>query len=125
LTVWQNSRECLTVWQNSRECLTVWHNSRECLTVWQIRTSKKRSKYGGDGGTGVYMREGTTSRVMAADRPYGEFYKFYSVSPEYFGHSPYTSHGIYSRLPFRHYHDSIYEQEHKMAVSKYLLQCEL
>jgi hypothetical protein len=29
----------------------------------------------------VYMREGTTSRVMAADRPYGEFYDFYSVSP--------------------------------------------
>jgi hypothetical protein len=22
--------------------------------------------------------------VMAADRPYGEFYDFYSVSPEYF-----------------------------------------
>jgi hypothetical protein len=30
-----------------------------------------RSKNGGDGGTGVYMREGTTSRVMAVDRPYG------------------------------------------------------
>jgi hypothetical protein len=30
------------------------------------------------------MREGTTSRVMAADRPYGEFYDFYSVSPGYF-----------------------------------------
>jgi hypothetical protein len=29
----------------------------------------------GDGGTGVYMREGTTSRVMAADRPYGEFHE--------------------------------------------------
>jgi hypothetical protein len=39
----------------------------------------------GDGGTGVYMREGTTSRVMAADRPYGELYDFYSVNPEYFG----------------------------------------
>jgi hypothetical protein len=23
---------------------------------------------------------------MAADRPYGEFYDFYSVSPGYFGH---------------------------------------
>ena len=44
-----------------------------------------RSKHGGDGGTGVYMREGTTSRVTAADRPYGEFYGFYSVSPENFG----------------------------------------
>jgi hypothetical protein len=31
------------------------------------------------------MREGTTSRVTAADRPYGEFYDFYSVSPENFG----------------------------------------
>jgi hypothetical protein len=27
----------------------------------------------GDGGTGVYMREGTTSRVMEADSSYGEF----------------------------------------------------
>jgi hypothetical protein len=44
-------------------------------------------KNGGDGGTGVCMREGTTSRVMAGDRPYGEFYDFYSVSPEYFGYS--------------------------------------
>jgi murein tripeptide amidase MpaA len=34
-----------------------------------------------------YMREGTTSRVMAADRPYVEFYDFYSVSPEYFGYT--------------------------------------
>jgi hypothetical protein len=31
------------------------------------------------------MQEGTTSRVMAAGRPYGEFYDFYGVSPEYFG----------------------------------------
>jgi hypothetical protein len=30
------------------------------------------------------MREGTTSRVKATDRLYGEFYDFYSVSPEYF-----------------------------------------
>jgi hypothetical protein len=29
----------------------------------------------------------TTSRVMAADRPYGEFYDFHSVSPEYFGYT--------------------------------------
>jgi hypothetical protein len=27
------------------------------------------------------MREGTTSRVMAADRPYGEFYNFTSSVP--------------------------------------------
>jgi hypothetical protein len=30
-------------------------------------------KNGGDGGNGVYTREGNTSRVMAADRPCGEF----------------------------------------------------
>jgi hypothetical protein len=47
---------------------------------------QKRSK-NGVGGTGVYMREGTTSRVKSADRPYGEFYDFYSVSPEYFGYT--------------------------------------
>jgi hypothetical protein len=33
-------------------------------------------------GPAVYMREGPTSRVTAADRPYGEFYDFYSVIPE-------------------------------------------
>jgi len=32
------------------------------------------------------MWEGTTSRVMAADRPYGEFYNFYSISLEDFGY---------------------------------------
>jgi len=32
------------------------------------------------------MQEGTTSRVTAADRTYGEFYDFYSVSPENFGY---------------------------------------
>jgi hypothetical protein len=32
------------------------------------------------------MREGATSRVMAADRSYGEFYDFYSISSEYFGY---------------------------------------
>jgi hypothetical protein len=59
-------------------------NLRECLTLWQIRTSRKRSRNGGEGGTGVYIWEGTISRVMAADRPYAEFNDFYSVSPEYF-----------------------------------------
>jgi hypothetical protein len=53
----------------------------------QKRTSRKRSKNGGEGATGVYMRKGTTLRVMVADRPYGEFYDFYSVSPEYFGYT--------------------------------------
>ena len=32
------------------------------------------------------MQEGTTSRVTAAERPYGEFSDFYSVSPENFGY---------------------------------------
>jgi hypothetical protein len=45
---------------------------------------------GGEGGTGVYMREGTTSRVMAADRSYGDFFGFYNVSPEYVGLFSYT-----------------------------------
>jgi hypothetical protein len=61
-------------------------NRRVLDTVTQKRTSRKRSK-NGDGGTGVYMREGTTSKMMAAERPYGEFYYFYSVSPEYFGYT--------------------------------------
>ena len=49
-------------------------------------TFRNRSKNGGDGGTGVYMWEGTTSGVTVADRPYGEFYDFYSFSPENFGY---------------------------------------
>jgi len=52
-----------------------------------------RSKNGGDGGTGVYMREGTTSRVTVADRTYGKFYDFYSVSPENFG----STHALQGR----------------------------
>jgi hypothetical protein len=32
------------------------------------------------------MWEGTTSKVMVANRPYGEFYDFISVSLEYFGY---------------------------------------
>jgi hypothetical protein len=61
-------------------------NRREYVTLCRKRTSRKRAKNEGEGGTGVYMREGNTSKVMAADRPYGEFYYFYSVSPEYFGY---------------------------------------
>jgi hypothetical protein len=57
--------------------------SQRVLDTLTKRTSRKPSKNGG-GGTGVYIREGTTSRVMAADRPYGEFYDFYSVRPDYF-----------------------------------------
>jgi hypothetical protein len=33
------------------------------------------------------MREGSTWMVIAADRSYGEFYDFYSVSPKYFGYT--------------------------------------
>jgi hypothetical protein len=40
------------------------------------------------------MQEGTTSRVMAADVSYGEFYDFYSVGTEYFGY-----HHVCARLP--------------------------
>jgi hypothetical protein len=60
-------------------------NCRECLTHWQKSAFRKCSKNGGDSRTSVYMREGTTSRLTVADRPYGEFYDFYSVSPGNFG----------------------------------------
>jgi hypothetical protein len=50
-------------------------------------TSRKRSKNGGDGGTGVYMLEGTNWMVIEGDRLYGEFYNIYKVSPEYFGYT--------------------------------------
>jgi len=66
---------------------------RKCLTLSQKITSRMRSKNGGDGGTGAYMREGTTSRVTAADRTYGKFYDFYSVSPENFGSTHVISFG--------------------------------
>jgi hypothetical protein len=48
---------------------------------------QERSRNEGDRGTGVYMWEETTSRVMVADRPYGEFCDFYIISPEYFGYT--------------------------------------
>ena len=70
-------------------------NRRKCLTLWQKRTFRKRSKNGGDGGTGVYIREGTTSRVTAADRPYGKFYDFDSVSLETFGSTHVLLNKIY------------------------------
>jgi hypothetical protein len=61
--------------------------SLRVLDTLKKRISRKRSKKGGEGGTGVYMREGTTSRVMADDRPNCDFDDFYSVSPEYFGNT--------------------------------------
>jgi hypothetical protein len=57
-----------------------------------FRTFRKRSKSGGKSGTSVYMREGTTSRVMASSKPYGEFCGFCSISPEYFGYILVCSH---------------------------------
>jgi hypothetical protein len=38
------------------------------------------------------MREGTTSRVMVAGRPFGEFFYFYSISLEYFGYHHVLTH---------------------------------
>jgi hypothetical protein len=61
------------------------------------------------------MREATTSRMMVADRPYGEFYEFYSVSPEHFGH--YHLHSsvrttlVYKDRIFSPSHDVIAELE--------------
>jgi hypothetical protein len=59
--------------------------SQRVLSTLTEKDVQERSKNGGDDGTGVYMREGTTSRVMVADMPCGDFYDFYSVNPEYFG----------------------------------------
>jgi hypothetical protein len=41
------------------------------------------------------MREGATSRVMVADRSYGEVYDFYSVSPEYFGYTLVSTESVF------------------------------
>jgi hypothetical protein len=69
-------------------CVSPKHRSQQAklwiLWLWQKRASRNRSKNGGDGWPVIHIREGTTSRSMAADRPYGEFYDFYSVSQEYF-----------------------------------------
>jgi hypothetical protein len=67
-----------------RQLDTIEEIQAESQTVLGTLTEKDLQE-GGDGGTGVYKREGTTSRVMVADRPYGEVYYFYSVIPEYFG----------------------------------------
>jgi hypothetical protein len=67
--------------------------SQTALDTLTEKDFRKHSKNEGNGGTSVYMQEGTTMRVMAVDRPYGEFYDFYSVSPEDFEH-----HLVYSVL---------------------------
>ena len=59
--------------------------TQKVLNTLTEKDFQEASKNGGDSGTGVYIREGTTSRVTAADRPYGKFYDFYSVSLETFG----------------------------------------
>jgi len=46
------------------------------------------------------MREGTTSRVKAADRPYGKFYDFYSVSSENFGSTLVSDNEIYLLIKY-------------------------
>jgi hypothetical protein len=58
--------------------------SQRVFDTLTVKDFRKRSKNGGDGGTGVYIREGTTSRVIAAD---SGFYNFYSVIPDYFGYT--------------------------------------
>jgi hypothetical protein len=50
--------------------------SQRVLDTLIEKNSRKRSKNGGAGGTGVYIREGTTSTVTAADRSYCEFQDF-------------------------------------------------
>jgi hypothetical protein len=55
--------------------------SQRVLDTLREKDFQETFKNGGDGGTGVYMGEGTTWRVIATNRTYGEFYDFY-VSPE-------------------------------------------
>jgi hypothetical protein len=55
------------------------------LDILREKDIRKYLKNEGGCGTSVYMQKGTTSIVIAADRPYGKFYDFYSVSPDYFG----------------------------------------
>jgi hypothetical protein len=59
--------------------------SQRVLDTLKEKDFQKVSKNARDGGTGVFMRGRTTSRVMVPDRPYGEYYGFYSISPGYFG----------------------------------------
>jgi hypothetical protein len=46
--------------------------SQRVLDTLTENNFQERSKNGGDCVTGAHMREGTTSRVMAVNRPYGE-----------------------------------------------------
>jgi hypothetical protein len=46
--------------------------SQRVLDTLTEHTSRKRSKNKGHGATCFYTREGKTSKVMVADRPYGD-----------------------------------------------------
>jgi hypothetical protein len=45
------------------------------------------------------MREGTTSRVMVANRPYGEFYDFTASVQNILDTTTYSSVKIFNQLP--------------------------
>jgi hypothetical protein len=46
--------------------------SQRALDTVREKDFLNHSRNGEDGGIGVYMREGTTSRLVAAERPYGD-----------------------------------------------------
>jgi hypothetical protein len=57
---------------------SVWHSDRQVLPGSAPKIEESVGQVSTCGG-------GTTSMLMAADRPYGESDDFYSVRPEYFG----------------------------------------
>jgi hypothetical protein len=65
-------------WFDTNEVIQA--KSQRLLDTLREKDFRKCSKTEGDSRTSVYLREGTTSRVMVADRFYGEFYDLYSVS---------------------------------------------
>jgi hypothetical protein len=78
------------------------------------------------------MREETTSWVMAADRPYGEFYGLYSVSLKYFGYTNVLTAGNETNLT--HSLSSVYSVTlplhvwgslvaHHQEITMYILVC--
>jgi hypothetical protein len=64
---WNSKKAVLTPLRRSRS------NHRESWTLWFKRLFREHSTNGGEGETGVYMREEKTLWVMEADRPYGDF----------------------------------------------------
>jgi hypothetical protein len=61
------------------------------------------------------MQEGNTLMVVVGDRPYGEFYDLYSISPEYFGyhHVP----GDLDETEYRHLPNTRQESYHLSHVA--------